>query len=361
MRRNSYVYLKMIDNVLYGVNANLKNDLSEIDVETGFVDSVLAKGEIIDDCMRPINLIEKYNNYLVLVDDAGQYIAFLNLDNKDDIRYFYINMNVYNLAYPQYIFDIIHREKLYLFSAFEDSVYVFDLERCICEKKSSLFGGLESKNSEKIFVYGFRNKNSVNLIKSNGNVCTYDLETEETKEKKMNLNAEMINATQKNDSIYLLSLTGQMWKISECGVVEELCLKSSEKKMLAERKVWTLAVTDKLLYCFPALGNKFFVYNLENEKLSCLGDVPKDMDNQFTIEGQYKYFLSSEDSGNYYLANPTTQYILIINKNNDCIKYVQPKIKNPVKDIDRLLSNTEALEEYDGALEDFLECIRRKL
>lgn len=358
MRRNSYVYLKMIDNVLYGVNANLNNDLSEIDVETGLVDSVLAKGEMIDDCMRPINLIEKYNNFLVLVDDAGQYIAFLNLDKKRDVKYFYINMNVYNLAYPQYIFETIHKEKLYLFSAFEDSVYVFDLVNNICERKRSLFGGLESKKSEKIFVYGFRNKNSVNLIKNNGNVCTYDLETEETKEKKMNLNTEIINAIQKNDIIYCLSLTGQLWKISDGGV-EEVALNSREKKMLAERKVWTLAVTDKLLYCFPALGNKFIVYDLENEKLSCLGAVPKDMDNQFTIEGQYKYFLSSEDIENYYLANPTTQYILIVNKNNNDIKWVKPKVRNSVEDMDRLLFNMETIKEYEGALEILLEVVRR--
>ncbi len=357
MHRNNYIAVQLIDSKLYAINCYLKNDFSIIDLETGYVSPFFEEGGFRENGINPINIIHKYKDGFLCVDDSGSTIIKTNAYDTRKIEYFCLDMRIYNLAYPQCIWSSIHNDCLYVFSAFEDTLYIFDIEKKTVVVNEAVFGGNKSSDNEKLYVYAYEDKNILYLIRKDGEIHIFNLLDSSKGIIKLSCGECIVNARYHKGKVYLLSEKGRVYYYDEYKSINEIEIKDSEIKLLSDKKVWAMAVCDDRIYFMPGVSDKIY-YLKYKERLGELYEYenqPCDLKYNCAIKEQFKFFLSSENDEMVCFANPTTQYIAIVEKHTGNMRWLKPEAENKKEDIKRLFMNHGTVSEFEGSLEQFVE------
>lgn len=360
MKRNNYITVSFLDGKIYAMNLNLHNYLSVIDCENGEVKTIYKNGGLIKKEMNTITKICSYDRFLLLIDIFGKEIAFFDQENNSDIEYYSLDMNIYDEARMQYICCEVFDNRLYIFSAFEDSITIFDLKQHIIENKIYYLGGLVSKDSKPIFISSFRKKNSIYLVSADGkNIYAYNLENSNLIDYSLSINEKLVNATYGNGNMYCLAESGKIFVVDTDGTVNHFLITGDYSEQKSKDIVWGMAVSATKLFLLPSLGEDIFEISLMSGKSKIMNALPENY--IYTTCGeQYKFYLSTENKDMYCFANPTTDYLLLINKKDDKITWLLPRLSNILDDIKYFMNNEGTIEEYDGCMKAFIEYIGEK-
>ena len=226
------------------------------------------------------------------------------------------------------------------------------------ERIDKFLGGVEAEDSQKIFISGIRKNNHILLLSASGkNVYDFDLEKNKWVQHTLCISEKLKNAIYGNDRIYCLAESGKIFVLDVNWHAEYYEVSGDYSKPQIEDAVFGMAVSSDKLYLLPALGNHIFQINLLDGSSKIVTELPENYLYHMTFSTQYKFFLSTESANKYCFANPTEDYLLLINKKDGKMTWLKPKLSNIKEDVLRFIQNGGYVEEYEGSLVEFIECI----
>ena len=269
----------------------------------------------------------------------GDNIYVLELNGKRMLQYDieekkcqYYYIGCHKQAWGNYTTFAQWKGQLYIFPKYKDVIVKFEINTKKIKKIHSLYSklGLDKLKlnllkDDGFFCYGFQDRNIIWLfLKQSNLVIAYDLE--QGTWKKYELSEKInncIHAVQYGGYIYILSSEGKIYCWDATNGLIKLLVDCSDRA--DEDDVFSrIAVTDRNIFLFPALGEDLFCIDLEEKHIEKYMAYPRDF--KYCVPDEWsKYYGYCEDENFYYFAMRSIKFIACVNKKIGSMKWIRTK------------------------------------
>lgn len=303
----------------------------------------------------------------------GDNVFVLELNGKRLMKYnviekkcTYININCDKKGWGNFATIGCEGKSLYIFPIYTDGLIKVDLKTSKVKKEKALYSRMQdykiNRKAQEEFTYFWRGcqfGNIVWLFPRKGNlVIAYDMETDTWQEYELSIAIENCeHVIEYTDKLYILSSKGKIyrWGMKD-ELVEEIadCSNSETDSTTFSR----IAVTNKRIFLFPALGKDIFFIDLNTGKINKYSDYPADF-RYCGPEGWSKYYGYCEDEEYYYFAMRSTNYILTLNKREGKVEWLKPKLPSYEEYVSNYIKNNKStLREAECDMESVVSYLK---
>lgn len=340
----------IVENNLYFYSISTK-EIMKYDLFTGKTLFVSENNEISN-----VDTMISDNENLYMLEISGRYLVKYSLktDQYERIDIFCDMEKYWNFAGMA-----IYKNKVFVFPRFAEAIIELDVNNQHVYKETALYKDLASMNYEEgpFFSWGIQNKNEMLLIGEKGKlVVKYRLDTAEYRIYLLpNLKEKCLSATLSGDTMYLLGRLGKIysWRIEAPDVEEIVDLKSDDEEYAR------IIVVNETAFILPQLGEKILLLSLRTKDIRIFDEYPEDFVYQ-TPKNWSKYCNYCEDDQYYYFAMQSANYMLCIDKANECIKWLKITIPFSEEQTVFYMSNNKILDEKRASLSGYLSLLEQK-
>ncbi|WP_312430325.1 CDP-glycerol glycerophosphotransferase family protein [Lacrimispora sp.] len=295
------------------------------------------------------------NENLFMLDISGKYLIKCILKTN---QYEYIDISCNKDEYWNFAALAKYENKIFVFPRLADAVVVIEVNSQNVYRQTALYQDIKSiYNTPPFFSCGIHNKNEMWLINERGKIIVkYMLDSEEYKIYYLpNFIERCINATLSGTTIYLLGALGKiyLWKIGASDVEEIVNLKS------ADAEYARIIVVNETAFILPHFGKNILKLNTKTKDIQVFDDYPKDFKYQLPTNWA-KYWNYCEDIYYIYFAMQSANYMLCVNKRNECIEWRKITLPTDEEQIEYCKTNYKMLDEKGISLAGYLAWLVRE-